>query len=69
MKQNIVNLTANLPEEKKKRKIKVAKYVKRLKKQQILFTKQLTFQNSATKASFIVTYNLAKRNKPFWRVY
>lgn len=53
MKQNIVNLTANLPEEKKKRKIKAAKYVKRLKKQQILFTKQLTFQNSATKASFL----------------
>lgn len=39
--------------------------VKKLKKQQTLFTKQSTLQNSATEASFMVAYNLAKRNKPF----
>jgi hypothetical protein len=50
---------------KEERKIKAAECVKRLKKQQTLFTKQSTLQNSATEASFMVAYNLAKRNKPF----
>ena len=46
-------------------KIKAGECVKRLKKQQTLFTKQSTLQNSAIEASFMVAYNLAKRNKPF----
>jgi hypothetical protein len=41
------------------RKIKAAECVKRLKKQQTLFTKQSTLQNSATEASFMVAHNLA----------
>jgi hypothetical protein len=36
------------------RKIKAAKCVKRLKKQQTLFTEQSTLQNSATEASLFV---------------
>uniref|UniRef100_A0A8C4X772 SPIN-DOC-like zinc-finger domain-containing protein n=1 Tax=Erpetoichthys calabaricus TaxID=27687 RepID=A0A8C4X772_ERPCA len=50
---------------KEERKIKAAECVKRLKKQQTLLTKQSTLQNSATEASFMVAYNLAKRNTPF----
>uniref|UniRef100_A0A0L8GHG5 Uncharacterized protein n=1 Tax=Octopus bimaculoides TaxID=37653 RepID=A0A0L8GHG5_OCTBM len=37
---------------------------KKLKNQQTIFTKQSTFQDSATEASFMVAYNLTK-NKPF----
>ncbi|XP_047100828.1 general transcription factor II-I repeat domain-containing protein 2-like [Schistocerca piceifrons] len=47
------------------RKIKAAEFVKRLKIHQALFTKKTPLQNSATEASFIFAYNLAKRNKPF----
>ncbi|KAG8236636.1 hypothetical protein J437_LFUL019238 [Ladona fulva] len=47
------------------RKKKAAKCVTKLKKQQTLFTKQSTLQDSATEASFMIAYNLAKRNKPF----
>ena len=47
------------------RKKKAAECVKKLKKQQTLFTKQSTLQDSATEASFMIAYNLAKRNKPF----
>ncbi|KAG8239804.1 hypothetical protein J437_LFUL019402 [Ladona fulva] len=36
-----------------------------MKKQHTLFTKQSTLQDSATEASFMIAYNLAKRNKPF----
>ncbi|XP_049792521.1 general transcription factor II-I repeat domain-containing protein 2-like [Schistocerca nitens] len=42
----------------KERKIKAAEFVKRLKKQTPL-------QNSATEASFMVAFNLVKRNEPF----
>ena len=35
------------------------------KKQQSVFPKQSTIQDAATEASFMVSYKLAKRNKPF----
>ena len=54
---------SNLSEEK--RKLKVEKCVKKLKKQQTFFTNQSALQSSATEASLMVAYNLAKRNKPF----
>ena len=53
-------------EEKCKKKF--AECVTKLKKQQTLFTKQSTLQDSATEASFMIAYNLAKRNKPFFRM-
>ena len=53
----------NLSEEE--RKLKAEKWVKKLKKQQTLFTKQSALQSSVTAASLMVAYNLAKRNKPF----
>ena len=36
-----------------------------LKKQQSVFTKQSIIQDAATEASFMVSYELANRNKPF----
>ena len=53
----------NLSEEE--RKLKAEKCVKKPKKEQTLFAKQSAFQSSATKASLMVAYNLAKRNKHF----
>ena len=52
-----------LSEEEHKKK--AAECVTKLKKQQRLFTKQSTLQDSATETSFMIAYNLAKRNKPF----
>ena len=57
------NFGCNLSEEE--RKLKAEKCVEKLKKQQTLFMKQSALQNSATEASLMVAYNLAKRNKPF----
>ena len=53
----------NFSEEEQK--LKVEECVEKLKKQQTLFTKQSPLQSSATEASLMVAYNLAKRNKPF----
>jgi len=39
--------------------------VNTLKKQQSVFTKQSIIQDAATEASFMVSYELANRNKPF----
>lgn len=49
---------------KEERKLKATECVKMLKKQQA-FTKQSTLPICATDASFMITYNLVKRNKPF----
>ena len=48
------------------RKKKVADCVTKLNKQQTLFTKQSTLHDSAIEASFMIAYNIAKRNKPFF---
>ena len=63
MKPNTKKFGCNLSEEKQK--LKAEKCVKKLKKQQTLFTKQSALQSSATEASLMVAYNLSKRNKPF----
>ena len=47
------------------RKRKCQELMNKLKKQQSVFTKQSIIQDAATEASFIVSYKLAKRNKPF----
>ena len=47
------------------RRKKATDYVQRLKKQQTVIFKQSASQDAATEASFVVSYNLAKRNKPF----
>ena len=57
------NFGCNLSEEE--RKLKAEKCFKKLKKQETMFTKQSTLQSSATEASLMVAYNLAKSNKPF----
>ena len=49
----------------RERKQKCLELVDKLKKQQNVFTKQLTMQDALAKASFMVSYKLAKRNKPF----
>ena len=57
------NFGQNFTSEERKRKCQ--ELVNKMKKQQSVFTKQSIIQNAATEASFIVSYKLAKRNKPF----
>lgn len=47
------------------RKWKSQELVNKLKKEQSVFTKQSTTQAAATEASFMISYKIAKRNKPF----
>ena len=47
------------------RKQKCLELVNKLKKQENVFIKQSTMQDALTKANFMVSYKLAKRNKPF----
>ena len=49
----------------KERKWTSQELLKKLKKQQSVFTKQSTIQDAATEASFMVSYKLERRNKPF----
>lgn len=58
-----VDLLKSLSAEERKKK--ATEYVQRLKKQQAVYFKQSASQDAATEASFVVSYNLAKRNKPF----
>ena len=47
------------------RRKKSSEYVKKLEKQQAVFEKQSVLQTSASQASFMVAYNLARNSKPF----
>lgn len=53
----------NLTIEERKRKCQ--ELVNNLKKQQTVFTRQSSIQDAATEASFVLSYNIVKRNKPF----
>ena len=57
------NFGQNFTGEERKRKCQELE--NKLKKQQSVFTKQSIIQDAATEASFMVSYKLAKRNKPF----
>ena len=57
------NFGQNFTSEERKRKCQ--ELVNKLKKQQSVFTKQSIIHDAATEASFMVSYKLAKRNKPF----
>ena len=57
------NFGLNFTSEERKRKGQ--ELVNKLKKHQSVFTKQSIIQDAATEASFILSYKLAKRNKPF----
>ena len=57
------NFGSNLSESKLQQKVN--DMVKSLKQQQTIFVKQTVIQEAATKASFVLSYKLAKHNKPF----
>ena len=57
------NFGQNFTSEERKRTSQ--ELLNKLKKQHGVFTKQSTIQDAATEASFMVSYKLAKRNKPF----